>query len=146
LALISLLEFPEEILTTFQVKVAAKGTFGLRQILIRESRAKGEILLVFIYSGKYCDKKEAIAREISRKYPEVVGVCQSENTGAASPVLGNKHVVYVSCNPAILVRDLRYLTDGGYAVAEVQPVDMFPQMAHVECVILMQRSGLKDEK
>lgn len=50
-----------------------------------------------------------------------------------------KKIVYVSCNPATLARDLRILEDGGYKTKEVQPVDMFAQTMHVECVVLMSK-------
>ncbi|MED4850349.1 23S rRNA (uracil(1939)-C(5))-methyltransferase RlmD [Caldifermentibacillus hisashii] len=50
-----------------------------------------------------------------------------------------KRVVYVSCNPATLARDLGILEAGGYQTKEVQPVDMFPMTMHVECVVLMSR-------
>ena len=49
-----------------------------------------------------------------------------------------KRVVYVSCNPGTLARDLRILEDGGYKTQEIQPVDMFPQSSHVECVALLE--------
>ncbi|RDY85588.1 23S rRNA (uracil(1939)-C(5))-methyltransferase RlmD [Bacillus amyloliquefaciens] len=50
-----------------------------------------------------------------------------------------KRVVYVSCNPGTLARDLRVLEDGGYQTLEVQPVDMFPHTNHVECCSLLVR-------
>jgi len=48
-------------------------------------------------------------------------------------------IVYVSCNPSTLARDLGYLVEEGYKVMEVQPVDMFPHTSHVECVVEIQK-------
>lgn len=50
-----------------------------------------------------------------------------------------ERIVYVSCNPTTLARDLKILVENGYKVKEVQPVDMFPHTAHVECIALIQR-------
>ena len=50
-----------------------------------------------------------------------------------------QRIVYVSCNPATLARDLAILKDLGYAAQEVQPVDLFPQTSHVETITLLLR-------
>lgn len=48
-----------------------------------------------------------------------------------------KKVVYVSCNPGTLARDMKILTDGGYEAKKVQPVDMFPMTTHIEAVTVL---------
>lgn len=48
-------------------------------------------------------------------------------------------IVYVSCNPATLARDMKFLKTKGYYAREIQPVDMFPHTPHVETVVLMSK-------
>ena len=50
-----------------------------------------------------------------------------------------KRIVYVSCDPATLARDLRVLCDGGYEVMRIRGCDMFPQSVHVETVCLLSK-------
>lgn len=50
-----------------------------------------------------------------------------------------RRIVYVSCNPATLARDLAIMKTLGYEAREIQPVDLFPQTSHVETVVLMSR-------
>ena len=55
-------------------------------------------------------------------------------------------VVYVSCDPATLARDLKWFTEEGYMPQEVTPVDMFPRTAHVETVVLLSRKKVDGEE
>lgn len=50
-------------------------------------------------------------------------------------------IVYISCNVATMARDIKLYEELGYKLTKVQPVDLFPQTHHVECVVLLQRSN-----
>jgi 23S rRNA (uracil1939-C5)-methyltransferase len=74
-----------------------------------------------------------------------VAVVDPPRSGCEEAVLkslaANKveRIVYVSCNPSTLARDLKILDGLGYKVMEIQPVDMFPHTYHVETVCLLKR-------
>jgi 23S rRNA (uracil1939-C5)-methyltransferase len=65
--------------------------------------------------------------------------------GAEKEVIKNivrlkpKQISYVSCEPAILARDLRTLADGGYEIESITALDLFPQTHHVETVVRLNR-------
>ncbi len=61
--------------------------------------------------------------------------------------LGNlapETVVYISCNPQTLARDLYFIVKNGYKVRKLQPVDMFPWTKHIETVCLLSKSNAKE--
>jgi 23S rRNA (uracil1939-C5)-methyltransferase len=53
---------------------------------------------------------------------------------------GPTRAVYVSCDPESLARDLVRITRRGYAIASMQPVDMFPHTPHIETVVVLDRT------
>ena len=55
-------------------------------------------------------------------------------------------MVYVSCDPSTLARDLKILEEQGYKTEEVQPVDMFPMTSHIENVTLLVKEQSDEEK
>ena len=57
--------------------------------------------------------------------------------------LAPERIVYVSCDPETLARDLAVLAKGGYRVGRIRPVDMFPHTEHVETVVLMSKVGVE---
>ena len=72
--------------------------------------------------------------------PFDAGILDPPRAGLKDPVIDYLlakpvgSLVYVSCEPSTLARDLRLLVDGGYELLDVQPIDQFPQTYHVECV------------
>ena len=81
---------------------------------------------------------EGIRADIAVLDPPRAG-CQPETLQALA-LMRVPRLVYVSCSPPTLARDLRLLQDLGYRTHHVQPVDMFSHKYHIECVAMLQRS------
>ncbi len=102
---------------------------------------KAEEVLPGFYKGEI---RECQGRDKEMMHPDVI-VVDPPRKGCDERCLETilkmepDRVVYVSCDPATLARDLKYLCQGGYEVREVQPVDMFPQGVHVESICLLHR-------
>ncbi|MCT4662566.1 MAG: 23S rRNA (uracil(1939)-C(5))-methyltransferase RlmD [Tissierellales bacterium] len=65
----------------------------------------------------------------------------NEHFLGAAVKLSPRTIVYISCNPETQARDLKYLVKD-YEVREIQPVDLFPQTHHSECIVKLVRKGL----
>jgi 23S rRNA (uracil1939-C5)-methyltransferase len=92
-----------------------------------------------------CDRAErALPALFARERPQTVILdppragCREELLAAIASAAPAR-VVYVSCEPATLARDVKRLTAAGYAFTEATPVDMFPHTARAEVVCLLQR-------
>ena len=86
-----------------------------------------------------------LARQLFSDHPDMV-LIDPPRDGAAQAVKmlverGVPRVIYISCNPTTLARDLRYLTRGGYQIISSQPVDLFPQTYHVESITVAEKMG-----
>jgi 23S rRNA (uracil1939-C5)-methyltransferase len=91
----------------------------------------------------YCGPVEKLLPELHQKYDLVVldpprAGCHIETIQAVAKT-NARRIIYVSCNPSTLARDLRQFQQLGYQSQFAQPVDMFPRTSHVECVVLITR-------
>lgn len=61
----------------------------------------------------------------------------------ASTAMQPRKITYISCAPATMARDVKLYEELGYKLVKVQPVDLFPQTHHVECVSLLEKNAAK---
>ena len=102
-----------------------------------------------IYNAEYfCGAAEKLAPELIKKgYKPDVVILDPPRKGCDEKLLETvvrskpKRIVYVSCKPSTLARDLKYLEEKGYKTTEIVPCDMFPRTSHVETVVLLQRQN-----
>lgn len=91
------------------------------------------------------DVLESCKRLINRKATFDVIICDPPRQGmpALAPLLGlltKRKIVYISCDPATLCRDLDHLLKQGFTINGLQPIDMFPQTHHIETVTLLEKN------
>lgn len=123
----------------------AKEVYGIEIVEQSIEDAKENCKINNIINAKYCvgDTEKALSDLIEKQniIPDVV-VVDPPRKGLDKTTVENikkikaKKVIYISCNPATLVRDLSYWEEQ-YNIKEIQPVDMFPFTSHVECVSLL---------
>mgnify|MGYP001489422750 CR=1 FL=1 len=133
-------------LTLFLAK-KAKMVYGIEVVSQAVANAKENAVLNGIDNARFING--AVEKELPRLVAGQlffdVAVLDPPRSGCEERVLKSlaenmiKRIVYVSCNPSTMARDLKILTELGYETKEVQPVDMFPHTHHVECVVLMSR-------
>lgn len=102
------------------------------------------------YQGDAGEFMEAVAEESEK--PDVVFM-DPPRAGSDEKFLSSlikmspKTVVYISCNPETLSRDLAYIDKNStYKIQKIQPVDMFPHTAHIETVVLLSKGEIDSKK
>lgn len=123
----------------------AKKIVGIEVVPQAIDNAKENAKLNGIENAEYyCGTAEEIAPRLNGEKPDVV-ILDPPRKGCEESLLktvaktGTKRIVYVSCKPSTLARDLKILTELGYEVRAVQPVDLFPRTHHVETVVLLSQ-------
>jgi 23S rRNA (uracil1939-C5)-methyltransferase len=130
---------------------AAREAVGVESVAEAVTRARANAERNGVRNARFvAGESRAVLREWARgerpdpPHPDVV-VVDPPRAGLHPRVVARvcelkpRRVVYVSCNPGTLARDLKDFAAGGFALAEVTPFDMFPHTPHIECVARLER-------
>ena len=128
----------------------AKKIVGIEVVEQAIENAKENARLNGIENAEYyCGTAEDVAPKLEGEKPDVV-ILDPPRKGCEESLLktvaqtGTKRIVYVSCKPSTLARDLRILENLGYRTEKVQPVDLFPRTHHIETVCYCVRTTEKN--
>ena len=103
---------------------------------------ENQIRNVKFYQGDAGEFMEAMAAEgksMDVLFMDPPRAGSDEKFMASAVKMGPEKIVYISCNPETLARDLKYLTKKGYQVKKIQPVEMFAFTEHLETVVLLSQ-------
>jgi 23S rRNA (uracil1939-C5)-methyltransferase len=131
---------------------AAREVYGIESVgeAVRDARANADLNGIDNARFMVGRVEEVLPRLVMEGVTFDVAVVDPPRAGCDPAVLqalagnekggaGVKRIVYVSCNPSTMARDLKVLDELGYMACEIQPVDIFPHTFHVETVVLMSR-------
>jgi len=127
----------------------ARNVIGIESGFSSIEDAKANALLNNITNTEFIadDMDKGLKALLARKMRADVIVLDPPRAGATLKTLERvlafvpKKIVYVSCNPSTLARDLKFFHLFGFRLDRLQPVDMFPYTYHIECVAEMVREG-----
>lgn len=115
----------------------------------RENARKNGIQNAVFFQGDMgSDHGQIKTWELTYGKPDIIVVDppragMTEETCRFLPTFGAPKILYISCNPMTLARDLKILASFNYELSYIQPVDMFPHTFHIECIVLLtKRTGL----
>ncbi|MBQ3158157.1 MAG: class I SAM-dependent RNA methyltransferase, partial [Clostridia bacterium] len=125
----------------------AKRVYGIE--IVKEATKNADALK----ESNKIDNLYNINGDVAEKLPELVKSIEGDFTlvldpprkGVDASVIDTvikvmpKNILYVSCNPASLARDLKLICLGGYEIKEIKPYDMFPQTSHVETFVKLSK-------
>ena len=96
-------------------------------------------------AGEFMEAMAAEGKSMDVLFMDPPRAGSDEKFMASAVKMGPEKIVYVSCNPETLARDLKYLTKKGYQVKKIQPVEMFAFTEHLENVVLLERKYISSE-
>jgi 23S rRNA (uracil1939-C5)-methyltransferase len=110
--------------------------------LAKENALVNNLMSAQFYEGK----SESIGIDLLKKERPDVVLCNPPRSGLSPLLIGSfieekpQLILYVSCMPSTLARDLQKLVQGGYRIAQIQAFEMFPQTTHVETLVTLDHS------
>ena len=133
----------------FYLATQARHVVGIEESAVAVTDAKANIRMNGYHNVRFqCGSVAAVLPEVvARLGPIAIVTLNPPRKGAeaatraAIVACAPRRVVYVSCEPATLARDLDWFADHHYRTTSVQPFDMMPQTEHVECVALLEREA-----
>ncbi|HER23522.1 MAG TPA: 23S rRNA (uracil(1939)-C(5))-methyltransferase RlmD [Candidatus Atribacteria bacterium] len=125
----------------------AKRVYGLEleKGAVRDSRENCKLNNLSNLKFFTGEAEKWLCRWIKNREEVQIMVIDPPRTGCSREMLRDiiktkpEKILYVSCNLPTLARDIKYLAQSGYKLEKVQPVDMFPQTRHIECITYLRR-------